>query len=281
MCGVSRRKIIIAKDIGFCSGVERAVKLAEESLSQCKKVYTLDALLHNEEEMHRLKERGVSALTNLKHKGKVVLLPAHGSTAVERKKADENFEKVVNTVCPFVLRTVQIIEKLKKENYKIAIVGDRGHREVKVLSDAASCNLLGVFQDRDEIKKELRASKIGVVAQSTIDQGTFFSIVSELTATTDELRFFNTICKETLRRQTEAKEIAKKADCMVVIGDKTSANSGRLFQMVKGINKYSYFVQTEDDLAIIPFERFNIIGIVSGTSTPYWLIEKIVRRLER
>ncbi len=281
MCGVSRRKIIIAKDIGFCSGVERAVKLAEESLSQYKKVYTLDALLHNEEEMRRLKESGVSVLTSLKYKGKVVLLPAHGSTAIERKKADENFEKVVNTVCPFVLRTVQIIEELKKEDYKIAIVGDRGHREVKVLSDAASCNLLGVFQDRDEIKKELKVSKIGVVAQSTIDQDTFFSIVNKLVTVTDELRFFNTVCRETLRRQTEAKEIAKKTDCMIVIGDKTSANSCRLFQMVKEINKHSYFIQTEDDLIIVPFERFNIIGIASGTSTPYWLIEKVVRRIRK
>lgn len=277
----SRKKVVIAKDIGFCSGVERAVKLAEESLSQCKKVYTLDALLHNEEEMRRLKESGVSALTSLKHKGKVVLLPAHGSTSLERKKADENFEKVIDTVCPFVLRTVQIIEELKKEYYKIAIVGDRGHREVKVLSDAASCNLLGVFQDRDEIKKELKASKIGVVAQSTIGQDTFFSIVNKLVTVTDELRFFNTVCKETLRRQAEAKEIAKKADCMIVIGDKTSANSCRLFQMVKEINKHSYFIQTEDDLAIIPFERFNIIGIASGTSTPYWLIEKVARRIRK
>lgn len=277
----SRKKVVIAKDIGFCSGVERAVKLAEESLSQCKKVYTLDALLHNEEEMRRLKESGVSALTSLKHKGETVLLPAHGSTSLERKKADENFEKVIDTVCPFVLRTVQIIEELKKEDYKIAIVGDRGHREVKVLSDAASCNLLGVFQDRDEIKKELKASKIGVVAQSTIGQDTFFSIVNKLVTVTDELRFFNTVCKETLRRQAEAKEIAKKADCMIVIGDKTSANSCRLFQMVKEINKHSYFIQTEDDLAIIPFERFNIIGIASGTSTPYWLIEKVARRIRK
>lgn len=281
MCGVSRRKIIIAKNIGFCSGVERAVKLAEESLSQCKKVYTLDALLHNEEEMRRLKESGVYALTSLKQKGKVVLLPAHGSTASERKKADENFEKVVNTVCPFVLRTVQIIEELKKEDYKIAIVGDRGHREVKVLSDVASCNLLGVFQDRDEITKELKASKIGVVAQTTIDQDTFFSIVNKLATIADELKFFDTVCKETFRRQTEAKAIAKKTDCMIVIGDKTSANSCRLFQMVKEINKHSYFIQIEDDLAIIPFERFNIIGIASGTSTPYWLIEKVVRRIRK
>jgi len=278
---VNRRKIIIAKNIGFCSGVERAVKIAEESLSQCKKVYTLDALLHNEKEMQRLKEKGVSVLSNLKQKGKVVLLPAHGSTAIERKKADENFEKVVNTVCPFVLRTVQIIEKLKKENYKIAIVGDRGHREVKVLSDAASSNLLGVFQDRNEIKKELKTAKIGVVAQSTIDQGTFFSIASELMTITDELRFFNTICRETLSRQAEAKEITKNADCMLVIGDKTSANSCRLFQMVKEIDKHSYFIQNEDDLAIIPLEKFNIIGITSGTSTPYWLIEKVVRRIRK
>ncbi|MEA3313625.1 MAG: 4-hydroxy-3-methylbut-2-enyl diphosphate reductase [Caldisericota bacterium] len=276
---VNRRKIIIAKNIGFCSGVERAVKLAEESLSQCKKIYTLDALLHNEKEIRRLKKSGISNLTSLKHRGKVVLLPAHGSTVIERKKADENFEKVIDTVCPFVLRTVQIIEKLKKENYKIAIVGDRGHREVKVLSDAASCNLLGVFQDRDEIKEELRTSKIGVLAQSTIDQDTFFSIASELMTIADELRLFNTVCRETLRRQTEAKAIAKKADCIIVIGDKTSANSCKLFQMVKEINKHSYFIQTEDDLAIIPFKSFNIIGIVSGTSTPYWLIEKVVRRI--
>lgn len=274
------RKIIIAKNIGFCSGVDRAVKLAEETATQFSKAYTLDALLHNEEEMQRLKEEGIFPLYSLNNKGEAILLPAHGSTALEYEKAKRNFKNVIDTTCPFVLRTVHIIKNLVKENYKIAIVGDKNHREVKVLSDAASKNLLGVFQDETEVKYIRNIPKVGIVAQSTTSQDTLFSVANKLIRIANESRCFNTICKETLRRQDEAKEIAEKVDCMIVIGGKTSANSRWLYRMVKKINPNSYFIQTEKDLDYISLGNFSVIGVVSGTSTPYWLIRKIIRRLE-
>ncbi len=274
-----KKKIIVAKNIGFCSGVERAVKLAEETATQFGKAYTLDALLHNEEEMQRLKEKGILPLNSLNNKGEVILLPAHGSTALEHKKAEENFKNVIDTICPFVLRTVHIIENLIKENYKIAIVGDKNHREVKVLSDAARKNLLGVFQDGTEVKNIQSISKVGVVAQSTTSQDAFFSVANKLIRVANETRCFNTICKETLRRQKEAREIAKNVDCMIVIGGKTSANSHWLYEIVKKINAHSYFIQTEKDLDDISLKNCSVVGVVSGTSTPYWLTKKIIRRL--
>lgn len=275
-----KKKIIVAKNIGFCSGVDRAVKLAEETAIKFKEVYTLDALLHNEEEMQRLKEKRILPLHNLNNKGEVILLPAHGSTTLEHKKANKNFKNVIDTVCPFVLRTVHIIKNLVKENYKIAIVGDKNHREVKVLSDAAYKNLLGVFQDESEVKNIQNIPKLGIVAQSTTSQNVFFSVAKKLITVAGETRCFNTICKETLRRQEEAKKIAENVDCMIVIGGKTSANSHWLYEMVKKINKRSYFIQTENDLNHIPLKNFILVGVASGTSTPYWLIKKIIRRLE-
>ncbi len=279
MCSYSKRKIVIAKNIGFCSGVNRAINLAEKYAKQFGKVTTLDSILHNEEELRRLEKEGILPIKSItESNGSVILLPAHGATKEETKTAKKYFRNVVDTTCPLVLRTVKIIEKLKMENYKIAIVGDKGHRETKVLSKTAGENLLGIFKSPDEIKTE-NFSRVGVVAQSTVFSETLFEVAKKFIELSNEVRFFNTVCDETLRRQKEAIILAKKVDCMVVIGGKSSANSNRLYELVKHANENSFFIQNEEGLTNLKLPECLSVGIASGTSTPEWLIEKIVRRL--
>ncbi len=280
MCKDIKRKIIIAKNSGFCSGVRRAIELAEELAGKYNNVYTLDAILHNEEEVKRLKQKGIIPIENLKTKGDVLILPAHGATEEEIKTAETNFKKVVDTTCPLVLRTVHIIERLKKENYGIVIVGDKGHREVSVLSDTAGKNLIGIFRNKNEIQ-EKSFGKIGIVSQSTAFEEMLFSVTEKFLRYAKEVRFFNTVCDETLRRQKEAKNIAQTADCVLVIGGKTSANTNRLFELVKKINKNSFFIQNEKDVKSLDLSQCKTLGIVSGTSTPKWLIDKIIEEINK
>ena len=281
MCGSGKRKIVIASNIGFCSGVNRAINLAEQYAKEFGKVLTLDAILHNEEELKRLKKEGVFPIKSLeKSNGNVILLPAHGATEREINAAKNHFKNIVDTTCPLVLRTVKIIEKLKAEDYKIAIVGDRGHRETRVLSDIAGKNLLGVYKDTEEVI-DRGYGKIGVVAQSTVFSKTLFSVAKKFVEFAGEVRFFNTVCDETIRRQREAVSIAKTVDCMIVIGGRSSANSNRLYELVKNINSNSFFIQNEKNLTELNLSGCKSIGIASGTSTPEWLIKTIVRRIER
>ena len=275
----SKRKIVIAKNIGFCSGVNRAINLAEKYAKQFGKVTTLDSILHNEEELRRLEKEGILPIKSItESNGNVILLPAHGATKEETETAKKYFRNVVDTTCPLVLRTVKIIEKLKIENYKIAIVGDKGHRETKVLSKTAGENLLGIFKSPDEIKTE-NFGRVGVVAQSTVFSETLFEVAKKFIELSNEVRFFNTVCDETLRRQKEAVILAKKVDCMIVIGGKSSANSNRLYELVKHANENSFFIQNEEGLTNLKLPECLSVGIASGTSTPEWLIEKIVRRI--
>ncbi len=273
------RKVIIAKNSGFCSGVRRAIELAESLTRKYENVYTLDAILHNEEEVKRLKQKGITPVKSLEIKGDVLILPAHGATDEEIKTAKENFKKVVDTTCPLVLRTVHIIEKLKKENYKIAIVGDKGHREVKVLSDTAGENLIGIFKNKTDVPSG-NYGKIGIVAQSTAFEEMLFSVAEQFLRFSKEVRFFNTVCEETIRRQKEAREIARISDCVLVIGGKTSANTNRLFEISKKANPHSFFIQNEKDIEKLDLSSCTKIGILSGTSTPEWLIEKIIKEIE-
>jgi 4-hydroxy-3-methylbut-2-enyl diphosphate reductase len=210
----------------------------------------------------------------------VLILPAHGATEEEIKTAETNFKKVVDTTCPLVLRTVHIIERLKKENYGIVIVGDKGHREVSVLSDTAGKNLIGIFRNKNEIQ-EKSFGKIGIVSQSTAFEEMLFSVTEKFLRYAKEVRFFNTVCDETLRRQKEAKNIAQTADCVLVIGGKTSANTNRLFELVKKINKNSFFIQNEKDVKSLDLSQCKTLGIVSGTSTPKWLIDKIIEEINK
>ncbi len=280
MCGNIKRKIIIANNSGFCFGVERAIKLAEELAEKYKNVYTLDAILHNEEEVKRLKEKGIMPIKDLEKGGEVLILPAHGATKEETRIAKKNFKKIVDTTCPLVLRTVKIIEKLVKENYGIVIVGDEGHREVKVLSNAAGENLIGIFKDSEEVPDK-NYGKIGIVAQSTAFEDMLFSVTEKFLRYSKEVRFFNTVCDETLRRQKEAQTIALKTDCVIVIGGKASANTNRLVEIAKKINKNTFFVQNESGIKRIDLSRCKTIGIISGTSTPRWLINKVIKEIEK
>jgi len=275
------RTIIVARNSGFCSGVERAVNIAEDLSKKYSYVYTLDQLLHNEAEISRLKKEKIVPIKDIKSKSSdVLLLPAHGATTQERTLAKKKFKNVIDTTCPFVLNTIRIIKDLKKDNFKIAIVGDNGHRETRVLSEVAGTNLLGVYQTVEQIEEKPYA-KIGIVSQSTTFESTLFDVAKRFIELSKEVRFYNTVCGETIRRQKEAAEIAKSTDCVIAIGGKSSANSNRLFELVKKINPNSFFVHNVKDLKNINLEKCKRIGIVSGTSTPKWLIEDIIRRLSQ
>jgi len=276
----SKRKVIIVKNIGFCSGVERAVKIAEENSTKYGKVFTIDSLLHNETEIQRLKEKGIEVATK-NSIGNTIIIPAHGSTEEEVKKFKKSFKNIIDATCPLVLRSAELIKRMKKEGYKIAIVGDKGHRETMVLQDTAGENLLGVFSKEEDVKNIKFSNKIAVIAQTTVTEEMLFKINNELLKKGHEVRFFNTICNETIKRQTESIEVAIKVDCMLVVGGKTSANSKRLFEVVKKVNKNTYFIDNEYGVDNIDFSSCNSVGITSGTSTPIWLIGKIIKSVEK
>ncbi len=268
------RKVVVLKEIGFCSGVRRAVRAAEAALRKENSAYVLDEILHNEEEMKRLKKMGLKR-AGADTKGEVIMIPAHGASADELRDIKNRFHNVLDLTCPFVLRTMKIIEELRKEGYKIAVAGDSGHRETTVLAKTCGESLFGVFETSRDVKGKL-ARKIGLVCQSTINRERFFEIAEAFVRIAPEVRIFNTICNETVKRQEDARKLASKVDLVIVIGGKKSANSKRLFEEVVKVNQNAIFVSSAEELARHDISSAKRIGVVSGTSTPDWLIESVV-----
>jgi len=275
-----RRIIVVKGETGFCSGVDRAITEVENLARKYDLVFTLDSVLHNETEMKRLEALHVKKASKT-DVGDVIVLPAHGATEKEKEDLKKRFKKIVDVTCPFVLRTENIIRKLKEENYKIVIVGEKTHRETLVLSDVAGDNLLFVISEENELK-DIKGlpSKVALVSQSTISKELSIKVAEFLIRNAFEFRYFDTICPETLRRQSKTKEIAEKYDCVIVVGGKNSSNTKRLYEIAKSVNKNTFFVEDKEELIRYDLTTFNSIAVVSGTSTPNYIIEDIINYIE-
>lgn len=273
----SGRTIIVSKSVGFCSGVERAVSIVEDLTKELKRVFTVDSILHNEREMARLKSLGVN-VAEANDKGEIVILPAHGATDEEIENLKRRFEKIVDVTCPFVIRTVNIIKKLVSEGYKIVVVGEKGHRETKVLKETAKENLMCVVSDISELKgyENDYFPKVALVSQSTVSKSLALDTAKFFLEHSFEFRFFDTICPETVKRQEETYEIARSVDCVIVVGGRHSANTNRLYEIARKVNPNTFFVEDVQELKKYDLTGFNKIGIVSGTSTPEYIIKEIV-----
>ncbi len=274
-------EIIIAKNAGFCFGVRRAINLVEKAMAGKKSLYTLGPIIHNPQVVSKLEKQGVSIICDLSklEKGRVVVR-SHGADLSFFKEAKEKGVEVVDATCPFVKNAQNLIKRLSKEKYKIIIVGEENHPEVKGLLSYANTQVK-IVQRIDQLKDVFSWRRIGVISQTTQLRENFKVIIVALLQQAKEIKIYNTICEATQNRQKEAKKIAKKVDSMLIIGGYNSANTNRLVKICKEIQEKTYHIETEKDLVKSWFENVQKIGISTGTSTPQWIIEKVVKKLRR
>ncbi|MCK5534161.1 4-hydroxy-3-methylbut-2-enyl diphosphate reductase [bacterium] len=274
-------EIIIAKNAGFCFGVRRAINLVEKAMAGKKSLYTLGPIIHNPQVVSKLEKQGVSIICDLSklEKGRVVVR-SHGADLSFFKEAKEKGVEVVDATCPFVKNAQNLIKRLSKEKYKIIIVGEENHPEVKGLLSYANTQVK-IVQRIDQLKDVFSWRRIGVISQTTQLRENFKVIIVALLQQAKEIKIYNTICEATQNRQKEAKKIAKKVDSMLIIGGYNSANTNRLVKICKEIQEKTYHIETEKDLVKSWFENVKKIGISTGTSTPQWIIEKVVKKLRR
>jgi (E)-4-hydroxy-3-methyl-but-2-enyl pyrophosphate reductase len=269
------KEVIKTTHIGFCFGVNRAVKtVIKEAEKRKEKIYTLGPLLHNPQMVETLKEKGIEAVDNVFDivQG-IVAFRSHGIKKDEEDYIREKGLEFIDTTCPFVKRVRKHALALRSSGYKVVIAGDASHPEVK--------SVLSYLGDDGMVLNHsytIEAKKIGVVSQTTLDQETLSDIVRSLTGAS-ELRVFNTICESTNTRKSEAIDLAAKVDVMLVVGGKNSSNTTKLHMAVKKIQPRSYHIETEDELDTQWFIDAQRIGIAGGASTPQSIIEKVERRI--
>jgi len=276
------KKIIVLKNSGFCFGVKRALDIAERALKKKGTVYSLGPIIHNPQVVDEFSRKGLKTIRDLngmKHNGEAVLIPSHGiDPRLLRKKKITR----IDTTCPLVERVQKKLKDLKKKKYFIIIVGDKKHPEVRALRGIAGKNTC-VVKDKFEARMlKLKAKKVALLSQTTASLSSFKDVLSEM-AKKDftELASFNTVCRNTVERQNEARRVAKEVSAMIVIGGKQSANTGRLAASRRQANKNTHQIESAKDLEARFLNNGKTIGIATGASTPPYAIDEVVERIRR
>jgi 4-hydroxy-3-methylbut-2-enyl diphosphate reductase len=284
---MSPREIKISKICGFCFGVERAVNLTLSALKNKKKtdkmcVWSLGEIIHNPQVIKELKYRGLKltkSLNSLK-KGDILIIRSHGESPTIIKEAKKRKLKIIDTTCPLVKNVQQIASSLKKRGFEIIIMGDKRHPEVRALKNIVGkkAKVISAFKETKKLK--LRKKKIGLIEQTTQSLSDFKKIASYVSNLDyRQLHIFNTICEATITRQKLAVEIARKVDIMFVIGGKQSANTKRLAEICSATGTPTKRIEEAGQIKESWLERKGKIGVTSGTSTPSWVIEEVVKSL--
>ncbi|HKL94533.1 MAG TPA: 4-hydroxy-3-methylbut-2-enyl diphosphate reductase [Clostridia bacterium] len=271
-------KITIAKNAGFCSGVESAYSLALSLAKKGERVFTFGELIHNSLAVSYLEKAGVRVINSVDEaqKGDTVILRTHGTSEkiVERLKA--RGAVVVDATCPFVIKIHKIVKEYYEKGYRILIAGEREHAEVEGINSFAN-NEAVIFSDA--LPPILDNEKYCLVFQTTFSLQKYEKIIEELENISKDghktVVYFNTICYTTKGRQEEVARLALKSDAVVVVGSRDSANTTRLYEIAKDINPNVYFLEKLDDISF-DIKQFFSIAIVSGASTPKWLLEEVV-----
>ncbi|MBM3248810.1 MAG: 4-hydroxy-3-methylbut-2-enyl diphosphate reductase [Candidatus Omnitrophica bacterium] len=271
-------KINIAKSAGFCFGVKRAVDIALKTAKNEKNVEMLGDIVHNEEVVKAIRNAGIRKVKRLKKgENKVLLIRAHGVSRDTVDRANKFGYKIIDATCPMVRGIHNIVRKMEKMNCKPIIIGDKKHDEVKGIIGQIKTKPIIIDSINNipygKIKKVKRAC---VVVQSTQNIEKVIKLVSILKNYIEDLKFFNTVCNPTRIKQNEIKTMPKENDIMIIIGSKTSANTKRLYEISKSLNKKSFWIQSKNDIKTFWFKDISTVGITAGASTPDYTTKEIV-----
>lgn len=271
--------ITIAKTAGFCFGVNRAVEFLEKT---DEPTVTLGPIIHNTYVVEELKRKGVGVIDGISElpDGNVLAIRTHGVGKNVYEELDRLGCKYVDLTCPFVKKIHKIVAEYSEKGYKIVIIGDKNHPEVIGINGWCENNAFVALDISDLNGKIEDADKVCVVSQTTMDRKTFKKIEKFLKKSCKTILFFDTICSATNERQTEAEEIAKKSDVMVVIGGYHSSNSVKLAQVCKKYCKNTYQVECFEDFPQNIDISAKNVGITAGASTPPCIIKEVSFKME-
>lgn len=277
-------KIIIAKNAGFCPGVNNAIKKVIELLQKTnKKIYTLGPLIHNKEVIKNLEEMGIKTVDNINEiddiKNSIVVIRAHGITPQLEQEIRKTGIEIFDATCPLVKKVHNIIDKYSTSGYTTVIVGDKTHAEVIGLIGYTNKNYY-VVSDIEEAKKLPYIEKVNVVAQTTQEIELFEKIVRIIKEKTKEIIVSDTICTPTKERQQETLNLSKISDLVIVIGGKHSANTQRLHQITQKLAKDSILIENENEIDEKILKDKNTVFITAGASTPAWIIERVEKKIK-
>ncbi|MBR2950428.1 MAG: 4-hydroxy-3-methylbut-2-enyl diphosphate reductase [Lachnospiraceae bacterium] len=273
-------EVIVAKSAGFCFGVKRAVDKVYELTEGNDCIYTYGPIIHNEQVVQDLEEKGVSVIEDTEElssiKEATVVIRSHGVSKQVQELIEQEGRSCVDATCPFVKRIHKIVEKESKAGKQILIIGNAGHPEVEGIM-GWSVGVTKVAETKEEIESVAfdKDKEVCIVSQTTFNYNKFKELVEIFSKRGYDISVVNTICNATEERQTEAREIAAKVDAMIIIGGKHSSNTRKLYEICSRECANTYFIQTLDDLHLELPKSVRLVGITAGASTPNKIIEEV------
>lgn len=276
--------IKVAKNSGFCFGVEKAVNKAFDATQRNKEnIFSLGPIIHNKQVISKLSETGLDVVDTIDEvQSGTIIIRSHGIGEDIYDQSKEKDLEIIDTTCPFVRRIQNIVKDYHQKGYQIAVIGDPKHPEVIGINGWCNNQAL-IVQSESDVPADLgHFEKLCVVVQTTMPLSRFESLSELLSQHADHVEKFDTTCFATKERQESAKELALEVDAMVVIGGYNSSNTQKLVDICKEIRPNSTFhIETSSALNPEDFKEFTSVGITAGASTPEWIIQDVIKYLNK
>ena len=274
-------EIILSKFSGYCYGVKKAVSVADESIDKYEDIYSLGSLIHKKRAVEKLKNKGLKVVDDMEEKNKNIIFRSHGVEKKYYDYANKNNLNVIDTTCIYVKKIHQIVEEKYKDGYEIIIVGSKKHPEVIGINSWSNYKAQFVEEIADTDKLNIDEEKsYAVVFQTTFNIEKYTKIVEILKEKIKNVEIFNTICSATKKRQDFALQLADEVDMMIVIGDTSSSNSKKLYELANEKVK-SIFIEDVTELKEVMFEGVQKLGVTAGASTPDFVIDEVIEYLKK
>jgi 4-hydroxy-3-methylbut-2-en-1-yl diphosphate reductase len=276
-------KIEVAKSAGFCIGVKKALEIAKNSVKNNQQICMLGDIVHNEKVIKDMKRLGIKKINKLSAgKNKTILIRAHGASKATYKKAKKHGYKIIDATCPMVKEIHKIAQTQEEKGYKIIVIGDKNHDEVKGIVGQLNKEAIILSPNMTTRPQQFKnIKKAAVVTQSTQNIEKVKKVITKINKYIPDLKFINTICGPTQQKQNEIKDIAKNNEIVLIIGSKISANTKRLYQISKNINQRTHWIEDENGIKPNWLNDVGSVGIAAGASTPENIINSTIKTIKK
>ena len=279
-------QVTLAKSAGFCFGVKRAVNMVYEEVDKTNEpIYTYGPIIHNDEVVKDFESKGVKLVRELKEladlpKGRIIVR-SHGISRAEYEEMEGYGFTVVDATCPFVRKIHRLVDEHSAAGEYVVIIGNPKHPEVCGIRGWVNGDGVSIIESVEEADALIlpEDKRTCIVSQTTFNYNKFQDLVEIISKKGYDIIVLNTICNATEERQTEARQIAKEVDAMIVIGDKNSSNTQKLFEICNTECENTYYIQTSRDMDYQLLRSINNVGITAGASTPNNIIEEVSKNV--
>ncbi len=278
-----KMRINLARSAGFCFGVRRAIRMAQALASSPKPVYMLGDLVHNETVINELQAAGLRKIKRLgRGRQRILLIRAHGAPRSQITQARQRGYQIVDATCPMVREIHRIVRRMDRRGYRIIVIGDRHHDEVRGIAGQIRRRALVIAALQDIPWAALRRwPKAALVIQSTQNLDRIMPIIQTLQTTLPLLVCFNTICRPTRMKQEETRILPLRNDVILVIGSRSSANTRRLYEIARALNPRTHWIETAQEIKAAWLSQASKVGLTAGASTPDSTRRAVIKTIRR